>query len=563
MQLKSIHLAAGLLALSGSVISCVEINEELGKEYIPLRHQYDVYTETVYLNDITMKRSDKLSGYSSSRITIGAISDEFGLTTRSSAFTLIPTSTGMDFGENPVCTQFHFSAVRDTLSWPDESQENIIQNINVYELTEEIDEDAVYISDGESLEKIKGERVAPVVTYYGQDSLSFDFNRTFGQKMLDVMKDKSSDPAFDSVSNYVKELPGIYMTVDAPVGTGGRINMFDLPIEVSESYYISGNYAELKFRAKYGDRENVDTSFLFFFGAQAMQVYQDTQSSYTTPPQTPQYALNVSTSADIPEDPDKIYIRGGDGMKPVISSREIKESLTAMFESQGVDPDRVIIHKASVILPYKTDNYEKMYLYPDRLSPTCRITSEPSEDDENSQETVTFAGLTDSSVESENQGDINRSTECYAPDISHHVQEILRRADDTNYDDYDIWLLTMANEIVMSSGSDNSSALSDYYRNLAYYDYYNSLYGYGYGGYYGGYGGYYDNYYGMSNYYNYMLASQYASTQSTSQTTISMQLDKDRYYAGVLTGPGTGTDGTDDVERPRLTITYSVSKTGN
>ena len=48
-----------------------------------------------------------------------------------------------------------------------------------------------------------------------------------------------------------------------------------------------------------------------------------------------------------------------------------------------------------------------------------------------------------------------------------------------------------------------------------------------------------------------MLASQYASTQSTSQTTISMQLDKDRYYAGVLTGPGTGTDGTDDVERPR------------
>ena len=95
MQLKSIHLAAGLLALSGSVISCVEINEELGKEYIPLRHQYDVYTETVYLNDISMKRSDKLSGYSSSRITIGAISDEFGLTTRSSAFRPLPAAPPM------------------------------------------------------------------------------------------------------------------------------------------------------------------------------------------------------------------------------------------------------------------------------------------------------------------------------------------------------------------------------------------------------------------------------------------------------------------------------------
>ena len=65
----------------------------------------------------------------------------------------------------------------------------------------------------------------------------------------------------------------------------------------------------------------------------------------------------------------------------------------------------------------------------------------------------------------------------------------------------------------------------------------------------------------MSNYYNYMLAAQYASTQSNSSTTVSMQLDKDRYYRGILRGPEAepSSDGTD--RTPILTVTYSVSKT--
>ena len=200
-----------------------------------------------------------------------------------------------------------------------------------------------------------------------------------------------------------------------------------------------------------------------------------------------------------------------------------------------------------------------MYLYPARLSPTCRITLE---NDESEEEQVTYAGLTDASVETENQGDINRSLNCYAPDISHHVQEILRRTEDSNYSDYDIWLLNMAEEVVETQGSGNSE-LSDYYRNLMYYDYYNSIYNpYGYGGYYGGYYGYgYDSYYGMSNYYNYMLAAQYAS-QSSSSTSVSMQLDNDRYYKCILRGPDAdGGLSEKNKNLPRLIVTYSVSKT--
>ena len=576
MQLKFIHLAAGLVAGLGCMLSCVEINEELGKEYIPTRHLYDVYTDTIYLKDIRMKRTDKLSGYSTSRITIGSVRDEvFGLTTRGSAFTLIPVDPDMDFGKDPVCTQFHFSAVRDTLSWPDESQANIIQNVNVYRLSQELGEDVLYIDgngdNGDIESKIdRTERVAPVFSYFGQDSLSFNFNTDFGDEYIKGIQQLQAEDKMDSVSNYVKVLPGIYIETDEQVSDGGRINMFDLAIQVTDSYYIGGNYAELKFKATYDDRGPVDTSFLFFFGAQAMSVYQQATSSYSTPSQTPQYAFNIAKAGEIKDASgdglpatQEMYIEGGSGIKPVISAKEIKDSLDDIFGRQGINPDGVIVHKATVVLPYKfnVEEYESMYLYPDRLSPTCR---RATTDEETGETIYSFAGLTDSSVESENKGDINRSMNWYAPDISHHVQEILRRVDDENSEDYDIWMLTMANEVVQSESSDNSS-LSDYYANLAYYDYYNSLYNYGYGGYYGGYyGNYYDSYYGMSNYYNYMLAAQYASSQSTSQTTVSMQLDKDRYYRATLNGPEATADAADgpgeEFLRPRLTITYSVSK---
>ena len=376
------------------MLSCVEINEELGKEYIPTRHLYDVYTDTIYLTDIRMKNTDKLSGYSSSRITIGSVRDElFGLTTRGSAFPLIPVSPDMDFGENPVCTQFHFSAVRDTLSWPDENQANIIQNVNVYKLTEEIGDEAIYIGDEDKL--AIGERVAPVFSYFGQDSLAFDFNTSFGQEYIDVLSAMMKDPkkeGLDSVSNYVKKLPGIYITADTPSTEGGRINMFELALGIEkDSYYVYGNYAELKFRSKYGNRENVDTSFLFFFGAQDMQVYEDAESEYVTPARTAQYALNLSHSennmiAAGQTASDRIYVEGGDGVKPVISSKEIKESLTELFSEEGINPADVIIHKASVVLPYdfNTEDYDKMYLYPARLSPTCRITLENDESEEES-----------------------------------------------------------------------------------------------------------------------------------------------------------------------------------
>ena len=182
--------------------------------------------------------------------------------------------------------------------------------------------------------------------------------------------------------------------------------------------------------------------------------------------------------------------------------------------------------------------------------------------------TVVFAGLTDASSSDENQGAINRSTLVYEPDVTYHLQELLKinespvageastaavRRAKLLGGEYDIWLIITAHETVTTESS--TSQLNDYYNMLAYQNYYNSMYG-GYGGYgYGyGYGSYGYGYNSYSNYYSMMmLASLYGSTGTSTSTTD--MLDKDRYYSGTLYGPLWE----DASLRPRLELTFSLA----
>ena len=543
--------------------SCVYVDDNLGQNFIPGDQIYEVRTATFDLDGIRMGYSDSLSAYSSSRITVGAIRDsKFGLTSRSSAFTIVPVVDTIDVGENPRVTQFHFTASRDTTSVEDEGQTNILQNIYVHRLEHVLDSTYLYTVDLNDKDFIGKETITRgIPVYNGGDSLSFDFSDDFAMELVKLFQE---DPDIQmDLNEYLEKVPGIYIRSDAPSTEGGRINMFNCPIEVSDSYYVTGNYAELKIRSDYGTRKDVDTSFLFYFGPQER----------TT--DTEQYAFNICDSH--PEDrtfliedtenktrsilytatDGKIYVEGGNGLKPVISAVEIKNLLTDHLKEEGLDPDEIIVNKASVILPFDEFinsgeyDYSQNYMLPDILSPTCRF-SYYSESLNNADgeriRYVSYAGLTDASVESENQGDVNLSLSRYSPDISHHVQEVLRASDDSLATGrYDIWLLVMVNEVVTST-NEQQQEMSEYYQNLAYASYYNSLYGgygYGYGYGYGGYG--YNSYY--NNYYNYMLAAQYASASAVQEETVA-QLDKDRFYRLVINGPASES-------RPQLTVVYS------
>ncbi len=559
------RLAAAGAILFGSA-SCIDIDESLGKNFIPTDQKWDVFTPApAPLRDIRMQMAD-LSGYSTTRFTFGSINDDIlGTCIKSTSFTLVPVMDSLDLGENTKIRGFHFSALMDTLSTADASQNRIIQNVYVSELKAPLDSNVMYAGsfrDAELREKyLNTDNLITdgIPVYAGGDSLSFEFSRDFTEKLVERLK----ITPIDSMEQYLKAVPGIYITTDAPAAGGGRINMFNVEVGQQDGY-VTGNYAELKITADYGGRKDVDTSFIFVFGLGDFLKNLSNTSNLT------QYAFNASEhetagkyqgegiSAE-----DIVYIEGGCGIKPVIKAAEIKEILDRQLTEAGItDYRQVVINKATIVLPYDVSgNYDELDNYPMILSPTVRLTSDDGK-------YVSFAGLTDSSIESENHGDINRSLSLYSPDISHHVQEILkldRNAEDFSekIGNYDIWFLIMHTETSSASSSSNSSYMQDYYNNLMYNSYYNNMMydpygygGYGYGGYGYGYGGYGYGGYGYNNYYNYMMMAMYSSSYNTSSDSkVTTEMDKDRYYMARLNGPSSGSS------VPQLKITFSAPKT--
>ena len=284
------RLAAIGAILLGSA-SCVDINEELGKNLIPTDQKWNVYTpEAADLQDIRLQMAADLSGYSTTRFTFGAVNDSrFGTNVKSTSFTLVPLYDTLDFGKNTKIRQFHFTAVRDTLSVVKEEQLRMLQNVYVSELKKALDSTVLYMGafmNPQISEEFLGDKEQITVgtpVYDGGDSLSFDFSKEFTERFVE--KVKKAD--LDSMDLYVQQVPGIYITTDLPAGEGGRINMFNLSILTGDGY-VSGNYAQLKFTAEYEHSEEpIDTSFMFFFGP--AEFMTDESTEYPT-----QFAFNAS-----------------------------------------------------------------------------------------------------------------------------------------------------------------------------------------------------------------------------------------------------------------------------
>ena len=541
-----------LTAVAFGCFSCVQKDEGLGGNLIPTSQQYDIYTAEFDLQDIEMRMADSLSGYSSTRMAIGAIRDaDFGLTTRSCALTLVPFYDSLDFGQNTVLKYFHFTAVSDSISVASKDQAHILQNLNVYELTQKLGTN--YDINGDLSAYIGPRATDGTLVYSGSDSLSFYFSKAYAEKYINAFKNDIT--VADSISRYLDALPGIIIEAEAPLGEGGRINLFNLQLEYDKNYYITGNYAEMTFTAEY-DGVQKDTSFLFYFSPAKMY---DIDSLLTSSSQgyLPQYCFNHTGHSTRPKEgvaTDVIRMEGGGGLKPVVTAKEMLTLMAAEIGTHCTDVSKAVINKATLVFPYKYV-YEDMFKFPQIMSPTVRIKSD---------NTVAFAGLTDASAEDENQGERNASLMRYSPDITYHAQELLKKKLTDDLTNYDIWFLAVANETRTSttSASSSTSDMSDYYNYLMYNSYYNNMYGgyggyggYGYGGYgYGGYGGYGDYY---SNYYSYALAAMYMQNNSnSSKTSTTQELDKDRYYNAYLYGP----QAADPALRPKLIISYAIPK---
>lgn len=535
-----------IIALMAGLMSCVGVDQNLGGDFIPTDQKYDFHTAEFDLDEVWMKSIDSLTAYSSRRITIGSIRDEtFGLFSRGSVVTLVPVLDSVDFGKDPVFKRFKFKAAVDSVSVADESQANILQNVNVYALDEPLGSKE-YFSRAEikhgSKRITKGVPIAN-----GKDSLTFDFTEEYGKQYLSMTQDDLKD-----LKTYAKKFPGIYLCTDDPTGNGGRFDMYEFDIlrtvaGTSGSYIArTDNYAILYFNGEFNG-ERRDSSLMFYFSPVEMQDLDSLINAKSLPSQ---YVFNVDRHESdhlVGRADDKIYIEGGSGIKPVVPAAEIQRLVNAEIIRKGGETITTLITKATIEMPFDfPEDYTTMFRYPKVLSPTIKISTDT---------TVTFAGLTDASASNENQGDVNRSLCNYAPDITHHVQQIIRKSEgDKKLSNYDIWFLIMWYETTTTTDS-QAEEMANYYKQLAYYSYANQLYGGGYGGYGGyGYGGYgYGGYGYYNNYYNYMSMASYASSSAT-KTTSSTELDKDRYYRAVLRGPKA------EGKKPKLKVTFAIPK---
>ena len=538
---------AAALVLPG----CIKVDNSLGKGLVDKSLLFNTYTQEFPLEDIQLKPSEALSGYSDTRVTIGAIRDEvFGLTTREAAFNLLPVLDTIDLGTNPKAVSFTLYFDADSISGSKDDQANIFQSIYVTELTK-----ALPSSDGDTRNTQDIPHGSQIITkglpvYKGSGALAFNFTQEFAQKYVDmlrtlgpVFKDRINEDGIDRYNDIIAAMPGIHLRTNEPDGLGGRINMFNLScLSVSSNYYVqNNNFGRLTVNSTW-DGVQKDSTFLIVPGEPELydeKAYVNENTKFY------QYCFNRTTQSSVAGPvTDKILVEGGGGLKPVILAKELQAKAREAIAAKGGDPDKGIIIKASIILPFKAAApFEELKYFPSMLSPTIQTTYET----ESGIKRPTFAGLTDASISSEDQGDIDRSNLVYKPDITYHVQELLTRKDLDTATDADIWLLTIHTEkVANASGSlyDNES-----YQNLMYANYYNALYGGGYGGY--GYGSYGYGGYGYSNYYNYMMLASMMSASTEQTYSYNSELDKDRYYCAIL-------NGTKDQNAPLFRITFSI-----
>ena len=84
--MKLRRFTAALLAVTLAIPSCVEVNKELGSENLDKEYLIDIYTVDMDLTETRLQMADSISGYSTSRLTVGAVrADVFGETVRGTA----------------------------------------------------------------------------------------------------------------------------------------------------------------------------------------------------------------------------------------------------------------------------------------------------------------------------------------------------------------------------------------------------------------------------------------------------------------------------------------------
>ncbi|MCK9304194.1 MAG: DUF4270 family protein [Bacteroidales bacterium] len=373
------------------ISSCIDVDKSLGSDVVPGDFNLKVENMTIQV-PVQMKMADSLQTIFPDYLIVGAYKDqELGTVTSDALFHFAPTIIKNDYGDNPAPISFKLYITVSQKLVLDASEESIPQNIYLYKLKKGVDSTTVY-SNSLSVNDIESTPInLGTATYYGADTLNMNLSLDFAQEIL-----SSTQQERDSTKLFAQRFKGFVITTEPLPGSlsGGRFNIID-PSKV---------YLELKYRHVEVD-SLIDKDSLLYFYVPSDIPYMNRYS-------------HSSSGLESATPQGKIMLEGLAGIKPYIDFEEVRRDMTLWAEDKGISPDRIVVAKAELRLPYEfPEEYTLMGQYPTQLFLSTRNNNSLFNNQPFYQPVSDINILT--------TGTNNRSKQYYSLNISSYIQKIL------------------------------------------------------------------------------------------------------------------------------------------
>jgi hypothetical protein len=392
------------LCLSLLVSSCITIDNQLGQGFIP-EDQILSVESAVFPLPIYTKSSDSLFTAtdliaSEGFLLFGSCYDSiFGATHAGAVIQYYPSQSDKEYGEQPEPISLKMTIISGGSTILDPSQAKIPQNVYVHRMLSDISAKHAYNNalQPEDWDPVPLSQAGQV--YFGSDTLVVDLSLDFARELLNV------DEEIRKVdSTFVKTFKGIYLrTQDTEeIPNSGRLNAAS----------FTNFWMTLTYRTKGAETDSV-------------VVYMSQSSNNFN-------AINHVKKLDNAEAAPKIYFQGLAGAKPYIDFVALKENINAWAQAQNIDPKRLLVSHAEIILPYSPQlSAEELAHSPDFLFPSTR---------EGADTTLRYYPIIDISAEYCG-GNINRSQYHYSFIVTRYLQQLLKT--DTFTQSPNTWLMSV------------------------------------------------------------------------------------------------------------------------
>jgi len=380
-----------LAAIAVSFSACIQVNDSFGDGFVP--GDQDISTNVYSVSNIPLYTAtlDSIStmSYYAQRNVFGSINvSPFGKVNTNAILRFYPNVSEHRFGEHPEFISAEFTFLISGTKAADENQENVVQNIRIYELNKTLYYDSIYYNTSITQNDYNPTPISlPGVTYNGGDTLIVPITKEYGDFLM-----TATDSEMDSLTPFFSKYKGFVLGVDTLSDQAGRLNTLSTAIA----------YLKIQYR----NDEGKDTSFLYWNDYpmifSSIQHSSATLANYTDPPTTQSQT---------------VYLEGLAGVKPVLDLLSIKDSIKTMLLKKNLRPDQLLINKLDIVISIPpTANMDN---YPLRLTLCSRKVNDDSG-------RLTYPMIADV-YGTTFGGTINRSLRNYSFNIARYIQRILQQ----------------------------------------------------------------------------------------------------------------------------------------